>query len=56
MKPIDREKIREDIARRKARGNVANKDGRVITAAHKKELDKRASHTPYLDKLFAMSD
>ena len=54
MKLIDRNELRERIARSKMRGNVSAKLGDIFTEKDYKTLDRKSLHTPALDKLFAI--
>ena len=45
------QEIRDAVAKRKARGNIALKKGLIVSVEERDARRKRAKHTPYLDKL-----
>ncbi len=47
------QEIRDAVARRRARGNIALKKGFVVTVEERQERRKRAERTPYLDQLLS---
>lgn len=53
MKLIDREAIREKAAMKRARGSIALKKGRVVSAEERKKRHERAKNTPHLDEMLA---
>ena len=48
-------KVREAVAKRKARGNIALKRGLIVSVEEREERTKRAENTPHLKKLLSLS-
>lgn len=46
--------IRDAVAKRKARGNIALKKGLIVSVEEREARRKRAKNTPYLDKLLTL--
>ncbi len=47
------EQAREKAALKRARGSIILKNGRIMSKSDREKLKKRASNTPYLDKMLA---